>query len=337
MSRRKYGSNIISLILCVFLFICLAAGCGDMADSGNTGNTGNTGSASSTGSAGSTTEPGSGGAGAASSRETYSEFLTPETGDVYEAVDQASIDMSNISEGYVMVEYTGESDLALLQVTIPDGSETYTYPVLQGGYQTFPLTCGNGTYGLKVLEQIAGGKYALVYSTSIEVTLADEFRPYLYPNEYVNYSAGCEAVKLGMELSDSSADDLNLVENIYNYVIENITYDKEKAASDLSYYVPDVDDTLESGTGICFDYASLMAAMLRSQRIPTKLVFGYSGTAYHAWVSVYLTEYGWVDGIIEFDGESWQLMDPTLGANNGADAVARYVGDGTNYTEKYWY
>ena len=380
MSKRKYGFNIISLILCLVLFVCLAAGCSTDSGggAGSGGSTSDAGTGSGAGSGSSTSDDGTGGGaasgsndtaggadttdsgaasgsasgsgsassgaasdsgseGAGSSRETYTEFLTPETGEICETVDTASVDMSNISEGYIMVEYTGESDLALLQVTIPDESETYTYPILQGGYQTFPLSCGDGTYGLRVLEQIAGGKYAVVYSTSVDVALSDEFRPYLYPNEYVNYSAECEAVKLGMELSDSSTDDVSLLENIYNYVIENITYDKEKAAGDLSYYVPDIDDTLESGTGICFDYASLMAAMLRSQRIPTKLVFGYSGTAYHAWVSVYLTEYGWVDGIIEFDGESWQLMDPTLGANNGADAVARYVGDGTNYTEKYWY
>ena len=68
---------------------------------------------------------------------------------------------------------------------------------------------------------------------------------------------------------------------------------------------------MKTGKGICFDYASLMAALLRSQGIPTKLVVGYSGDAYHAWISVYLDEIGWVDKIIEFDGKSWSLIDPT--------------------------
>lgn len=64
-----------------------------------------------------------------------------------------------------------------------------------------------------------------------------------------------------------------------------------------------------------------MTAMLRSQGIPTKLEIGYSGEAYHAWISTWIDEIGWVDNVIEFDGTSWTLMDPTLAANNSAKAV----------------
>ena len=79
---------------------------------------------------------------------------------------------------------------------------------------------------------------------------------------------------------------------------------------------------------LAFDYASLMTRLLRSQHIPTKLEVGYSGEAYHAWISVYLDEVGWVDNIIEFDGKDWSLMDPTL-ASNSADSVKKYIGDGS--------
>ena len=70
---------------------------------------------------------------------------------------------------------------------------------------------------------------------------------------------------------------------------------------------------------------------------PTKLEVGYSGEAYHAWISVYLHEVGWVDNIIEFDGKDWSLMDPTLAASNSASSVKKYIGDGSNYTVKYSY
>lgn len=131
--------------------------------------------------------------------------------------------------------------------------------------------------------------------------------------------------------------DLDYVQQVYHYVIENITYDKQKAETVASGYIPDPDATMESGTGICFDYASLMTALLRSQHIPTKLEVGYSGEAYHAWISVYLHEVGWVDNIIEFDGKDWSLMDPTLAASNSASSVKKYIGDGSNYTVKYSY
>ena len=46
--------------------------------------------------------------------------------------------------------------------------------------------------------------------------------------------------------------------------------------------MPDSNRTLETKKGICFDYASLMALLLRSQNIPCKLVVGYAGVEYHA-------------------------------------------------------
>ena len=80
-----------------------------------------------------------------------------------------------------------------------------------------------------------------------------------------------------------------------------------------------------------------MAAMLRSQRIPTKLEFGYAGDAYHAWVTAYIEDEGWINGIIEFDGVDWTLMDPTFAANAGTKKIKSFIGDGSNYTTKYTY
>ncbi len=78
--------------------------------------------------------------------------------------------------------------------------------------------------------------------------------------------------------------------------------------------------------------------MLRSQDIPTKLVVGYSGNLYHAWISVYLEGQGWVDDVIYFDGTSWKLMDPTFASSSGqSKEIMQYIGDGSNYRAKYSY
>ena len=50
-----------------------------------------------------------------------------------------------------------------------------------------------------------------------------------------------------------------------------------------------------------------------------------------------VTEIGWVDSIIEFDGKHWSLMDPTLAAGNSRSSLKKYIGDGKNYTVKYSY
>lgn len=271
-------------------------------------------------------------------RDSTPKVLTPSADGVtvYQN-DFASIDASNTSQGYVMVKYNGANEKVKLQITCPDQS-CYTYLISdRGAYDTFPLTAGNGSYTLQVLENVAGDTYTVSLTQSINVSIEDEFLPFLYPNQYVNFHADSQAVSKGSDLAKDTYSDLDVVQNIYNYVIKNISYDTEKAQNVSYGYVPDVDDTLSSKKGICFDYAALMTSMLRSQNIPTKLEIGYSGDAYHAWISTYIDDKGWVDDIIQFDGDTWQIMDPTLAATNDSAAVKKYVGDGSHYVVKYTY
>ena len=271
------------------------------------------------------------------SRKTTTSVMMPEaSGEVTYGNGSISIDASHTNDGYIMVRYSGGADKIQVQITNPDGT-LYQYPLPIGDYQTLPLTGGDGSYKVEVLEHVSNDMYSVGLSQPVDVTLTDEFRPYLFPNQYVNYTPESEAVSLGIKLSKKSADDLDFVTRVYEYVTNNITYDEAKAADISVNYIPNVDTTLAEKTGICFDYASVMSSMLRSQNVPTKLEVGYSGTAYHAWISVYLAETGWVDDIIEFNGQNWSLMDPTLAANNDDAAVKDYVGDGSNYTTKYTY
>lgn len=226
------------------------------------------------------------------------------------------------------------------EVTSPDGTE-YTYPVtVVGDYAVYPLPGGNGSYKVTLLESVSveDNLYAVSFTQDLDVQITDEFAPFLHPNYYVNFTAGSKCVKKGESLAGKDCySDLDVVTQIYNFVIKNISYDKKKAENVPYGYTPDPDETLDTGKGICFDYAALMSAMLRSQRIPTKLEVGYSGDVYHAWISCYVDEIGWVDNIIEFDGKNWSIMDPTLAANNSASDVKKYVGNGKNYVTKYTY
>ena len=271
-------------------------------------------------------------------RDSTPKVLTPsDDGVTVYQNDFASIDASNTSQGYVMVKYNGTNEKVKLQITCPDQS-CYTYLISdRGAYDTFPLTAGNGSYALQVLENVAGDTYTVSLAQSINVSIEDEFLPFLYPNQYVNFHTDSKAVSKGSDLAKDTYSDLDVVQNIYNYVIKNISYDTEKAQNVSYGYVPDIDDTLSSKKGICFDYAALMTSMLRSQNIPTKLEVGYSGDAYHAWISTYIDDKGWVDDIIQFNGDTWQIMDPTLAATNDSAAVKKYVGDGSHYIVKYTY
>ena len=124
---------------------------------------------------------------------------------------------------------------------------------------------------------------------------------------------------------------------VYDYVVTNLSYDYEKAATVKSGYLPELDLVLEAKKGICFDYAALMTAMLRSQEVPCKLVVGYAGQTYHSWISVWTEENGWVDGAIFFDGQSWKRMDPTFASSQArSDEIMEFIENG-NYRVKYLY
>jgi hypothetical protein len=246
----------------------------------------------------------------------------------------ASIDASNTSEGYIMVDYKGTNPKVKLQITGSNGV-TYTYN-LSGGYETFPLSAGSGSYKVAVYENVTGNQYATALSQTINANITNTYGPYLYPNQYVNFNASSQVVAKAKQLAQGCADDLEVVTKIYNFAT-SITYDYNKANTVQSGYTPNVDAIMASGTGICLDYAAVMASMLRSQNIPTRLEVGYAGTAYHAWISTYIHEVGWVNGIISFDGTNWSLMDPTFAANSDSQSLKNFIGDGTNYKTKYIY
>lgn len=247
-----------------------------------------------------------------------------------------TIDISNRNKGYVMALYSGNAAKANIQITGSDGVSYKYFLTPSDSYVTLPLTAGNGTYEIGGYENISDNKYAVLFTENTEVQLENELLPFLYPNQYVYFNSDTQAVATASETVAGASDDLDAVADIYHYVIEHVVYDEEKAASVSSGYLPNVDETLESGKGICFDYAALTAAMLRSQDIPTRLEIGYSGDIYHAWISVYTEETGWIDDIIEFSGNGWTRMDPTFASSNGNnDKILKYIGDGSNYTTLY--
>ncbi|MCI8608781.1 MAG: transglutaminase domain-containing protein [Firmicutes bacterium] len=252
---------------------------------------------------------------------------------------QAIIDYSNTDDGYVMVKFT-ESTSKRLKSQVTGSSTTYTYNIEPKEWTTFPLSDGNGTYKVTVFENVSGNKYSTVLSASFSVKLKDEFAPFIRPNQYVDYADAKNTIKKAASLTSGlkEKDVLKKVQKIYNYVVKNLTYDTKKAKNVQSGYLPDLDSVLKKKKGICFDYAALMTGMLRSQGVPCKLVVGYAGSAYHAWISVYSKKTGWIDGAIYFDGTSWQRMDPTfISSGKNSKSIQKFVGNGKNYSAKYLY
>ena len=256
---------------------------------------------------------------------------------------KAEIDYSNTADGYVMIKFLQSTTKKLkVRVTGPS-TVNYDYNLKSGNvFEVFPLSDGNGRYTISVFEQIDGNRYANANSVTVTVALKDEFSPFIRPNQYVNYKADSATVVKAAELVKDAKDFNDKISAVYNFVIKNLTYDREFAAAvvrgEHSGYLPDVDSVLAKKKGICFDYAALMTAMLRSQNIPTRLVVGYAGKDYHAWIDVYSEKEGWISSVIFFDGKNWKLMDPTFASSaNQSSTIMQYIGDGSNYSARYLY
>lgn len=247
------------------------------------------------------------------------------------------IDYSNTSDGYVMMQYTGTTTKRL-RARVEGPKTTYTYDIKPGQWTVFPLSDGNGVYQFKLFENVSGTRYCALASVSRNVVLKDEFAPFIRPNQYVNYASATKTLAKAQELTAGMTDPLKKVEAVYNYVVKNLSYDWAKASTVQSGYLPVLDTILEAKKGICFDYAAVMAGMLRSQGIPCKLVVGYAGSAYHAWISVWTEANGWIEGAVYFDGASWHRMDPTFASTGGQSKYTMaYIGNGANYRTKYLY
>lgn len=264
------------------------------------------------------------------------EISKPEaSGVLVKSNDQAIIDYSNTADGYVMVQYTA-STTQRLKVQVKGPVTTYTYNLTPQQWAAFPLSDENGEYQIVVYQNVVDTKYAAVLSATVTVSMEDEFAPFIRSNQYVNFDAAPATVATAASLAGHLSDPLQKVGAIYNFVVYGMHYDTELAATVTSGYLPDLDTVLAKMSGICFDYAALMTGMLRSQGVPTKLVIGYAGDVYHAWINVWSDHTGWVEGVVYFDGANWKRMDPTF-ASSGGSAVMDYIGDGSNYSAKYFY
>lgn len=243
------------------------------------------------------------------------------------ANDFAEADLSRLTDGVVRVRYTGLGEARVkVQLTKAEGTD-YNYDLnTAGDWETFTLTEGDGDYTLRVLENQREDRYKPVFDCPLSLSLSDPAAPFRQSNQFVSFTADSAAAALAAQLTEGLETGEEKVEAVFNYVVENLSYDKERAASAEPGYLPDLDDVLERKKGICFDYAALMAAMLRSQEVPCKLAVGWAGKEYHAWVEV-------PDGT-----EGWRLMDPTfLSANREDPEVLDFVNDPGNYKVRYYY
>ncbi len=96
----------------------------------------------------------------------------------------------------------------------------------------------------------------------------------------------------------------------YQYVNDNLEYDKNKATSENERI--GASKALQGGASVCMEYADVMITLLRAQGIPARAAIGYANlteTAQddhvrHQWVQIWIPDNGWIS------------VDPTFESTN---------------------
>lgn len=224
----------------------------------------------------------------------------------YTAPDRGGlfIDALTADQGYVTVGYVGDKHgYNRLKFQVRKGEQTYNYDFdPMDKPMSCPINMGNGSYLLRVMERVEGSQYAQVMAVERYVKLINSRVPYTIPTVFCDYAIPGPCTRIARYVSVGCDTELDVLNAVTKWVAGYVSYDYAKASrlSGGTGYVPSPDGTLKERKGICFDYASMEAAMLRSMDIPCRVITGYvNGSTYHAWVSAY------VDG-------KWRRRDPTF-------------------------
>lgn len=185
----------------------------------------------------------------------------------------------------------------------------------------------NGGAAIPVLsapeEELRNHLEVVEYDESLKTDLKDQgnLEEYLAPNQFCAWQQeGTVPAAAALIVADAESD-AESVKLIAEWVCENIVYDEAKVRATrdmmLADYVLSPELTLAEGSGICYDQAALITAMLRSQNIPTKLVIGTVSPAGSADHILHSWNEAWYDGM-------WHPIAPPAVAYSDA-AVFRAV------------
>lgn len=219
-----------------------------------------------------------------------------------------SAQIVNENNGTVKLTYQNDYDVKIKLLVQLTGGTQYKYDIPKGSVSiNIPMTQGNGDYKFILCRNITGTRYAVMQTVSITQKLANDNSAYLSSNYILNWDSTNVAIKKAQELAKKGGSK-NKIKYIYEYVVKNYTYDYDKAKNidDIAAtaaYIPDIAKVYGEKKGICYDYSILLASMLRSVGVPTKVVTGYTpnATVYHAWNNIY-------------ENAKWNVVDSTYDA-----------------------
>ncbi len=200
------------------------------------------------------------------------------------------IDLGGVPEGVLLFDADG----AFLFRVEKDG-EDYRYDAEAGSYpMTVPLQMGEGVYTVTAYAKTESGQEKRLRA-SFDAVFAHPYAPFLSKSLYVNWREDGACARFAAAACAGCGSDTEKARALYRETERRLTYDYALAERESGYRIADPEEVLSRGSGVCWDYAVLLCAMMRSAGIPAQLAVGHyepAGTN-HAWVRAYAGG-GWI-------------------------------------------
>ena len=242
------------------------------------------------------------------------DVLMPQEGNKTKKSGMLTIDYSNCSEGYVMVKAKPTAKTLKLRV-VHNNMDIHYDLNSDGKYEVFPLQDGNGKYTFTLYAKTRGPQYKKLNTITLRIDMPDTDRCFLYPNQYINYTATTPAILHAQKICEGITDPIEKARAIYRDIfVEDIAHeDVFENGEPYVYYteevkftyrqidsnpLPNINKAFEKRAGTCKDQSGLYVAMLRSVGVPAIYAVG-DGDPSHAWV------------LLIINGKRY-LIDPTL-------------------------
>jgi hypothetical protein len=212
-----------------------------------------------------------------------------------------TLDYTYADDAYLMAK-NESGKISKIIMDHEESGEQFIYAFnIDGDWHILPLQ-RPGRWHAQLYTQVEGIQYRSENSMYISAQYEDAFLPFLRPSLICPYNVDSLCVNKGCELSEKVSTDAELIDEVLIYFLREeytheITEQRIEATMYADYHSPDT--TLITKKGMCGDFASLSASMLRSQGVPTKIIYGWLQDTYHAWICVF------VEG-------QWRNYDPSM-------------------------
>jgi len=173
--------------------------------------------------------------------------------------------------------------------------EKYKNKILCGVYKNKGISVLKGSLTFYVIRQERLGKSMNLHDPE-QKFYSDDLKVYLQPSRLVTLSTRIK--EIADRITKGKNNPLDKAKAIYNYVFENMEYNKSTPGWGLG----DTERACDIMQGNCTDFHSLFISLARASCIPAKFVIGLSipdqkeaiVEGYHCWAEFYINGAGWI-------------------------------------------